>query len=73
MNPSSDNPGVIRGAAVRRMSQPALVDCSSKGPGDTTRPISVVPLLDGERIAGFEIRCGCGAAAVVECVYEKEN
>ena len=30
-------------------------------------------IRDGDRIAGFEIRCGCGATAVVECVYGKES
>jgi len=60
--------GVIRRDAVRLASQPALVDCSgiaTNGQG----PLAIVPLLDGARVAGFEIRCGCGAAAVVECVY----
>jgi hypothetical protein len=33
----------------------------------------VVPLLDGDRLAGFEVRCGCGASAVVECVYAEES
>ena len=70
---ANDNRGVIRGAAVRRVEQPALVDCTSKAEGSVARPIAVVPLLDGDRIAGFEIRCGCGASAVVECVYDKEN
>jgi len=33
-------------------------------------PMAVVPLLDGDRVAGFEVRCGCGSSAIVECVYE---
>lgn len=71
-NAGSDPRGVIQSAAVRLVAQPALVDCTSKV-GEVAKPIAVVPLLDGDRVAGFEIRCGCGAAAVVECVYEKES
>jgi hypothetical protein len=59
--------GVIPRDAVRRITQPVMVDCASAGHG--VGPIVVVPLLDGDRIAGLEIRCGCGASAVVECVY----
>lgn len=72
MTKPRDNHGVIRGAAVRLVGQPALVDCASKTPSGEARTLAVVPLLDGDRVAGFEIRCGCGASAVVECVYEKE-
>lgn len=70
----SDSPqyqGVIRRDAVRLVGRPALVDCGSGTPGQG--PLAVVPLLDGDRIAGFEIRCGCGATAVVECVYPTET
>jgi len=67
----SHNPkGVIRRSDVRIVPQHALVDCGSAAPGQG--PIAVVPLLDGDRIAGFEIRCGCGASAIVECVYPTE-
>ena len=48
-----------------------IVDCGNGTPGQG--PLAVVPLLDGDRIAGFEIRCGCGATAVVECVYPTET
>ena len=64
--------GVIRREAVRLVPQAAMVDCASAEPGQGRGPITVVPLLDGEVVAGFEIRCGCGAAAVVECVYQTE-
>lgn len=72
MSPTTRNPGVIRRDAVRLVAQPALVDCNRDGEHGA-RSIAVVPLLDGDRIAGFEVRCGCGAAAVVECVYAKET
>lgn len=72
MTKTAPQPGVIRSAAVRLVGQPALIDCGGAAPGGTARPIAVVPLLDGDRIAGFEIRCGCGASAVVECVYDQE-
>ncbi|MBL8752631.1 MAG: hypothetical protein JNK15_04965 [Planctomycetes bacterium] len=73
MSDPNHKPGVIRRDAVRMATQPALVDCGSTEQGHAARPITVVPLLDGDRIAGFEVRCGCGAVAVVECVYGKEN
>jgi hypothetical protein len=74
MTPATRRPGVIRRDAVRLSPQPALVDCSSgAGTEHAARPLAVVPLLDGDRVMGFEIRCGCGATAVVECVYAKET
>jgi hypothetical protein len=73
MTEGTQKPGVIHRSAVRLVQQPALVDCGTVADGHTAQPIAVVPLLDGDRIAGFEIRCGCGATAVVECVYQKES
>lgn len=71
MTDSPSNPGVIRRDAVRLVRQHALVECgSAAAPGQG--PLAVVPLMDGDRVAGFEIRCGCGASAVVECVYPTE-
>ena len=72
MATQSDKSGVIRRDAVRMLKQPALVDCGTDN-GQQTQPIAVVPLLDGERVVGFTVRCGCGASAVVECVFGKEN
>jgi len=66
------NPGVIRRDSVRLAKSHALIDCSSAAGGTGQGAIAVVPLLDGDRIAGFEIRCGCGSSAVVECVYPTE-
>ena len=63
--------GVIRRDTVKLVRQPAMVEVGSVAAGQG--PIAVVPLLDGDRIAGFEIRCGCGATAVVECVYPTES
>ena len=63
--PVPNRKGVIRRDAVQVGSQPALVGCADAGQG----PISVVPLMDGDRIAGLEVHCACGARAVVECVY----
>lgn len=62
--------GVIRRTAVRMASQPTQVECGTSN-GAGTHPIAVVPLLDGDHIAGFEIRCGCGASALVECIYQE--
>ncbi len=71
-SPTAANPGVIRRDAVRIVRQAAMVDCTA-GSGAGKGPIAVVPLLDGDRLAGFEIRCGCGCSAVVECVYPSES
>ena len=73
MEPPSQKPGVIRRDAVRLVRQPAMVDCGSTADGQRSQPITVVPLLDGEVVAGFEIRCGCGSTAIVECVYQQER
>ncbi len=73
MTSATSRSGVIRRDAVRLVAQPAFVDCTSNGHDPAARPLAVVPLLDGDRVAGFEIRCGCGATAVVECVYAKDT
>lgn len=73
MDAPTQKPGVIRRDAVRLVRQPAMVDCGSSTDGHRSQPITVVPLLDGDVVAGFEIRCGCGSTAVVECVYQKER
>lgn len=63
--------GVLRGAAVRVLEHPALVECGNDK-DSANRAITVVPLLDGQRVAGFEVRCACGSSAIVECVYTNE-
>jgi hypothetical protein len=71
MADTSPSPQVIRREAVRLVRQPALVACgnpAAQGQGS----LAVVPLLDGDRVAGFEIRCSCGSTALVECVYPEE-
>ncbi|MFT4515665.1 MAG: hypothetical protein ACI89X_001100 [Planctomycetota bacterium] len=67
--PSTQN-NIISRNNVRLVAQPAMLDCGTITDGKPSTPLAVVPLLDGDRVAGFEIRCGCGASAVVECVYE---
>lgn len=66
---NTDN-NIIRRDNVRLVAQPAMLDCGTATAGKSATPLAVVPLLEGDRVAGFEIRCGCGASAVVECVYE---
>lgn len=68
-NQRSSKPDVIRRETVRVVEQPAMLGCGEDAVGATT-PMAVVPLMDGDRVAGFEVRCGCGASAVVECLYE---
>ena len=69
---SSNDNNVIRRDNVRLVAQPAMLDCGTATNGKNATPLAVVPLLEGDRVAGFEIRCGCGASAVVECVYEEK-
>ena len=71
MSTPANHNSVISRANVRLVGQAALVDCGSVTEGNSGRPLAIVPLLDGDRVAGFEVRCGCGATAVVECVYEE--
>jgi hypothetical protein len=66
-------PGILRRDAVRLASQAAMVECGAASAGRPAHTLAVVPLLDGDRLAGFEVRCGCGASAVVECVYAEES
>ena len=61
---------VIRRDNVRVVAQPAMLDCGTVTDGRPSETLAIVPLLDGDRVAGFEVRCGCGASAIVECVYE---
>jgi hypothetical protein len=62
-------PGVIPARDVRRTAQPALVE-SGGGPD---RSMTVLPHVDGDRIAALEVRCSCGNSVVVECEYEPEG
>ncbi|HLQ37734.1 MAG TPA: hypothetical protein VK348_08035 [Planctomycetota bacterium] len=68
---SSKNCSVIPRDSYVRLQQPAMIDCAGAQP-DGKGPLTVMPLLDGDRIAGLEIKCGCGSSAVVEFVYEAE-
>ena len=65
--------GVIPASVVRRIEQPVLVDCGSPQKGDHQGTLVVVPLMEGEQVAGLEIRCSCGSRAMVECVYPQEE
>lgn len=70
MNESEAVGGVIPAHAVKRVAQPVMVEC---GAGNAQDALSVVPLLEGNRIAGFEVRCRCGESVIVECVYEVQS
>ena len=72
MKDPSPHRGVIPASTVRRLAQTVVVDCSST-PDDTgSRSLTIIPLVDGDLIAGLEIRCTCGSSAIVECVYDGE-
>ena len=67
---NSEPKGVLRRDSVRIVKQPAVVDCA--GATKDSGALSVVPLMDGDRVAGLEIRCNCGSSTLVECVYAEE-
>lgn len=67
--PSTKN-NIIQRDNVRLVAAPAMLDCATVTDGKPAQTMAVVPLLDGERVAGFEVRCGCGASTIIECVYE---
>ncbi|MGE3173698.1 MAG: hypothetical protein AB7O97_13825 [Planctomycetota bacterium] len=62
--------GVLRRDHVRLVAQPAVIDCAGSDQGT---PMTVVPLMDGDRVAGLEVRCGCGASTLIECIYQAED
>ncbi|MEM7199128.1 MAG: hypothetical protein AAF628_02615 [Planctomycetota bacterium] len=70
MSDKPDSQPVIRGTAVRRIDAPVVVD-SSAGQGSAAT-MTVIPLMAGDRVEGFEVRCQCGTCVIVECVYEAE-
>lgn len=72
MTDQSPHRGVIPARTVRRLDQTVVVDCGSTSDDAGHRSLTVIPLVDGDLIAGLEIRCGCGSSAVVECVYDGE-
>lgn len=63
--------GVIPAHRVKRVSQPALVDCTQQR--EDGKALTVVPLMESDRVAGLEVRCRCGASIVIECLYDTET
>lgn len=62
---------VIPAREVGQGTAPVLVESVTK-PDGTTDTMAVVPLTEGTDIRGFEVRCQCGAAVIVECVTEEQ-
>ena len=73
MTDSSRNKRVIPARTVRRIDQSVLVDCGSGSAETANKSLTIVPLVDGDLVAGLEIRCTCGASAIVECLYDAEE
>ena len=71
-DPSTKN-NVIQRDQVRVVGAPAMLNCGTITEGKPVQPLAIVPLMDGDRVAGFEVRCGCGAQAIIECVYEDQT
>lgn len=72
MNETAPQRKVIPSGAVRRTTQPVVVDCSPSNHSAAGSTISVLPLMDGDVVAGIEVRCGCGSSVLVECHYESK-
>lgn len=62
----------IPAARVQHVQKPALVACDTTDDAGNTQSMTVVPLVNGDAVAGFEVRCRCGSRAVVDCVYDPE-
>lgn len=61
---------ILRPTEVRRISQPIILDPTSGSEG-SDNCMSVIPVMDGEDVAGMDIRCNCGSRMLIECVYEE--
>jgi hypothetical protein len=67
MQQSATTRTIIRASQVRHDAHPVLVE---SGEGRALSPaLSVVPMMDGNTVAGIEVRCGCGSIVLIECVY----
>jgi len=73
MTDSSRKKRVIPARTVRRLNQSVLVDCGSGRAETGEKRLTIVPLVEGDLVAGLEIRCTCGASAVIECLYDAEE
>lgn len=63
--------GVIPSDAVRRVAEPVLVQ-SAASVEDGSGTMTVIPLMQADRVAGLQIRCRCGGSVLIECVYEEQ-
>ena len=71
MNDPENGRGVIPSRAVRRIAEPVLVHSTPGTATGESGTMTVVPVMDGDRLAALEVRCRCGDAVLVECVYEE--
>jgi len=69
MSESEPARGVIPAHKVRRVTQPALIDCTQQR--EDGKALSILPLMDKDRVAGLEVRCRCGSSIVIECIYDE--
>gem|GEM_PF-3648766 len=67
-DPPSPSPR-LRAASVRLAGAPLVVG----GKDPAGHRIAVEPILEGDRIARLEIRCGCGQELTVLCLYGEEG
>ena len=69
MTETNAKPAVIRGDSVHRVEAPVLVDSGNPMQGHRDS-MTVIPVMQNDRVEGFEVRCHCGSAVVVECIYD---
>lgn len=70
MTQGDSRQGVIPAGSVRRADQSVLVDTGEGVHRHHEMAMSVIPLLEDDMVVGLEVRCSCGTAVVIECVYE---
>lgn len=73
MTPPRRDQRVIKASSVHRVDEPVLLDCDSAMADGRPTSIAVVPIVEGDRVVGLDIRCKCGGNVIVECVYEEET
>jgi len=70
MSAPKSGANILRPTEVRRISQPIILDPTSGSEGNDNC-MSIIPVMDGEEIAGMDIRCNCGSRMLIECVYDE--
>lgn len=75
MDEHDDRRTLIPASRARPSAHPVLVQPGQRHDesGAERAGLTVRPIVEDGRVAGFEIRCGCGNCAFVECVESPEE